>query len=166
MEVNGYKIEPYANLDNANLTGANLYKASLYKASLSFANLTGADLLDLPTWIWNMKLLLCDLYFKLEQEQAAAQSQGNEAEENVYDEYLLRQGYYYGDIHGGYKGEVNRRYISEEYEGFYNDEFWKSYDDGYEDYYDDCYGDCNDMDNDGRTWDDYDRDGDGLYESP
>ncbi len=35
-----------------------------------------------------------------------------------------------------------------------------------QDYYDDgpCIGDCNDMDNDGRTWDDYDADGDGLYE--
>ena len=29
-----------------------------------------------------------------------------------------------------------------------------------------CYGDCNDMDNDGRTWDDYEADGDGRYESP
>lgn len=28
-----------------------------------------------------------------------------------------------------------------------------------------CIGDCNDMDNDGRTWNDVDRDGDGLYES-
>ena len=28
-----------------------------------------------------------------------------------------------------------------------------------------CYGDCNDMDNDGRTWDDYDGDGDGRYET-
>jgi hypothetical protein len=36
-----------------------------------------------------------------------------------------------------------------------------------QDYYDDgpCYGDCYDMDNDGYTWDDYDADGDGLYES-
>jgi hypothetical protein len=34
-----------------------------------------------------------------------------------------------------------------------------------EDYYEPCYGDCYDMDFDGRTWDDYDADGDGLYES-
>lgn len=34
-----------------------------------------------------------------------------------------------------------------------------------EDYYEPCYGDCYDMDSDGRTWDDYDADGDGLYES-
>ena len=27
-----------------------------------------------------------------------------------------------------------------------------------------CYGDCTDMDNDGRTWDDVDADGDGRYE--
>jgi len=26
-----------------------------------------------------------------------------------------------------------------------------------------CIGDCNDMDNDGRTWNDVDRDGDGFY---
>jgi hypothetical protein len=30
----------------------------------------------------------------------------------------------------------------------------------------DCVGDCNDMDGDGRTWDDVDADGDGNYESP
>ena len=29
-----------------------------------------------------------------------------------------------------------------------------------------CIGDCNDMDGDGRTWNDIDGDGDGLYESP
>jgi hypothetical protein len=35
-----------------------------------------------------------------------------------------------------------------------------------QDYHDDgpCYGDCTDMDNDGRTWDDVDADGDGRYE--
>ena len=35
--------------------------------------------------------------------------------------------------------------------------------DGSED--DRCIGDCNDMDGDGRTWNDVDADGDGLYES-
>ena len=29
-----------------------------------------------------------------------------------------------------------------------------------------CDGDCYDMDNDGRTWNDVDADGDGLYETP
>ena len=29
-----------------------------------------------------------------------------------------------------------------------------------------CEGDCNDMDNDGRTWNDVDSDGDGIYETP
>lgn len=29
-----------------------------------------------------------------------------------------------------------------------------------------CAGDCNDMDHDGRTYNDVDADGDGLYESP
>lgn len=32
--------------------------------------------------------------------------------------------------------------------------------------FDSCVGDCTDMDNDGRTWDDVDADGDGLYETP
>lgn len=34
-----------------------------------------------------------------------------------------------------------------------------------EPYVDSCIGDCYDMDNDGRTWNDIDRDGDGRYES-
>jgi hypothetical protein len=34
---------------------------------------------------------------------------------------------------------------------------------GFDDY---CDGDCYDMDNDGRTWNDVDADGDGLYETP
>ena len=32
--------------------------------------------------------------------------------------------------------------------------------------YDTCVADCTDMDNDGRTWDDVDADGDGVYETP
>ncbi|CAB4138900.1 Pentapeptide repeat [uncultured Caudovirales phage] len=54
MEVNGYKIEPWAklsganlsgaNLSGANLSGANLYGANLYGAKLSGANLYGAKL--------------------------------------------------------------------------------------------------------------------------
>jgi hypothetical protein len=40
--------------------------------------------------------------------------------------------------------------------------WWIELDPGSEDR---CIGDCNDMDNDGRTWNDVDRDGDGLYES-
>ena len=43
----------------------------------------------------------------------------------------------------------------------YGDDYWPDPDDG-SNY---CDGDCNDMDNDGRTWDDVDRDGDGLYET-
>ena len=42
MEVNGYTIEPGANLQGANLTGANLEGANLFGANLSIANLTGA----------------------------------------------------------------------------------------------------------------------------
>lgn len=39
-------------------------------------------------------------------------------------------------------------------------------DDIYGDYESQCVGDCNDMDNDGRTWNDVDADNDGIYESP
>jgi len=42
-------------------------------------------------------------------------------------------------------------------------EHWEPYDPSYGE--DRCIGDCNDMDGDGRTWNDEDRDGDGLYES-
>lgn len=57
--------------------------------------------------------------------------------------------------------------------GYVNDDDYPSDDDsGYDDTYidddgvDSCVGDCNDMDNDGRTWDDVDADHDGLYETP
>ena len=44
MEVNGYTIEPGADLAEADLTGANLSGADLRGANLSGANVTGADL--------------------------------------------------------------------------------------------------------------------------
>ncbi len=44
MEVNGYTIEPGANLQGANLTGANLFGADLSIANLQGANLRGANL--------------------------------------------------------------------------------------------------------------------------
>jgi len=44
MIVNGYKIEPGANLSYANLSYANLSSANLYGANLTGADLTGADL--------------------------------------------------------------------------------------------------------------------------
>ena len=51
MIINGYTIEPYADLSDANLSGAdlrgaNLYGADLSGANLSRANLGGADLSD------------------------------------------------------------------------------------------------------------------------
>ena len=52
--------------------------------------------------------------------------------------------------------------------GDYQDDYG-DYQDDYGDYggFDDyCEGDCYDMDNDGRTWNDVDADGDGLYETP
>ncbi|MDB3972865.1 pentapeptide repeat-containing protein [Gammaproteobacteria bacterium] len=42
--INGYKIEPFANLEGANLRGANLYFAVLYGADLEGANLQAAVL--------------------------------------------------------------------------------------------------------------------------
>ena len=44
MKVNGYEIEPYANLQNANLKGADLKGANLWGADLQDANLRGANL--------------------------------------------------------------------------------------------------------------------------
>ena len=42
VEVNGYKIEPGADLSGADLSGANLTGANLTGANLTGANLTGA----------------------------------------------------------------------------------------------------------------------------
>ena len=44
MVINGYKIEPFANLRGANLRGANLYEADLRGANLYGADLEGANL--------------------------------------------------------------------------------------------------------------------------
>ena len=44
VEVNGYTIEPGADLRRANLRGADLRKANLTEANLYEANLTGANL--------------------------------------------------------------------------------------------------------------------------
>jgi len=44
MIVNGYKIEPNANLSNAKLSDADLSYAKLYSADLSGAKLSGANL--------------------------------------------------------------------------------------------------------------------------
>jgi len=46
MEVNGYKIEPGANLESAYLTGANLRGADPTGANLSGADLEGAIMPD------------------------------------------------------------------------------------------------------------------------
>ena len=43
MQVNGYTIEPGANLEGANLEEANLEEAVLADANLSGANLGGAN---------------------------------------------------------------------------------------------------------------------------
>ena len=54
MEVNGYKIEPGAQLAEADLSGANLTNANLVSADLRDANLEGANLT-------NAKLVSADL---------------------------------------------------------------------------------------------------------
>jgi len=46
MEVNGYKIEPGAELEDTNLSGANLRDANLSGANLRDANLEGARMPD------------------------------------------------------------------------------------------------------------------------
>jgi len=50
---------------------------------------------------------------------------------------------------------------------YVDDQFTDPYAEDFDDSYEDnrCIGDCNDMDGDGRTWNDVDRDGDGVYES-
>ena len=50
VEVNGYTIEPGANLEGADLSGANLYEANLSRADLSHADLSGADLTQAAIW--------------------------------------------------------------------------------------------------------------------
>jgi uncharacterized protein YjbI with pentapeptide repeats len=50
VEVNGYKIEPEANLREANLSGANLVGAFLVGADLSGANLDGAKAAEDTIW--------------------------------------------------------------------------------------------------------------------
>ncbi len=61
----------------------------------------------------------------------------------------------YQDDYGDYQDDY----------GDYQDDYQDDYGDygGFDDY---CEGDCYDMDNDGRTWNDVDADGDGLYETP
>ena len=46
MKVNGYTIEPKANLSWTDLSGANLFRADLSRANLSWANLSRANLSD------------------------------------------------------------------------------------------------------------------------
>jgi uncharacterized protein YjbI with pentapeptide repeats len=44
MNVNGYEIKPFANLEGADLRGADLWGADLVGANLTGADLTGANL--------------------------------------------------------------------------------------------------------------------------
>jgi hypothetical protein len=66
------------------------------------------------------------------------------------------------DDYGSDDGDI----YDDDYGDVYDDDYGDVYDDDYGDDYESCVGDCNDMDNDGRTWDDIDGDGDGRYESP
>jgi uncharacterized protein YjbI with pentapeptide repeats len=50
VEVNGYTIEPGANLTGANLEGADLHGANLVDANLTGANLTGVR--TNPSTVW------------------------------------------------------------------------------------------------------------------
>ena len=118
VEVNGYKIEPGANLSGANLTYANLSNADLSNANLTSANLSSTIL-----------------------------SSANLSNANMTDSYR--------NVVPPKKSPTNRD----------GDDYEDNYENDYGDNYESCVGDCNDMDNDGRTWDDIDGDGDGRYES-
>jgi len=50
VEVNGYTIEPGANLEGANFAGASLTRANLEGAWLKGANLKGARASESTTW--------------------------------------------------------------------------------------------------------------------
>ena len=60
MEVNGHKIQPFANLSEANLYGADLSGANLYGANLSEANLSEANLYKAN--LYKANLYGADLY--------------------------------------------------------------------------------------------------------
>ena len=143
--VNGYKIQPGADLrgadlrgadlTGADLTGADLTSANLTEANLTEANLTDANFTDANLKganVWGATLPNGSLVPRL----TTAVTVIPQNQSPSYDD---------GDDYGG------------NYENDYGDDY------GYD--YEPCYGDCNDMDNDGRTWDDYDADGDGRYET-
>jgi uncharacterized protein YjbI with pentapeptide repeats len=60
MKINGYEIEPHADLYNANLSGADLHGADLYSVDLRHADLRYANLRD--TDLRSANLRNADLY--------------------------------------------------------------------------------------------------------
>ena len=50
VEVNGYTIEPGANLEGANLEGVDLFKVHLQGADLAGADLAGAEADEYTVW--------------------------------------------------------------------------------------------------------------------
>ena len=175
----------YANLTNANLFNADLLGVNLISANLSLnlcaaklsnnqlasANLFGAYLWyfgDGHQYYGRPPITYEEL--RLGYQHWPKNLTG--ADQTDLDTWFWNQKIHFCDLYfkartysePPSKNGFNSNDRSEEY---YDDEYEEFYDDGDEEYYDDpCYGDCNDMDNDGRTWDDYDGDGDGLYESP
>jgi uncharacterized protein YjbI with pentapeptide repeats len=144
-------------LGNATLTGANLHFANMNNANLAGANLTGANLTGADLFatdlsraiLLNADLAYADLYLAKNANLRGANLRGttmpNGSEWRIPTPSVT----------------VIPRTQSPRYEG--GDDKLYIEDDGED--YEPCYGDCNDMDNDGRTWDDYDADGDGRYET-
>jgi hypothetical protein len=164
-----------ASLENANGRNVNLSGANLYNSYLSYANLSGANLTNAYLGWANLtytKLVSANLFHAnfanaLLRETYIRSAKNLEEADNV----------------DGTLSDLKRRYVVTiptypvqngggcDYDCLYGDDPEPPApgigNDSENDYgFDDgpCIGDCNDMDGDGRTWDDFDADGDGLYE--
>ena len=133
--VNGYKIEPYANLTGAKLSDTKLIRVDLYHANLTDADLRGANL------------------------SGANLATANLTYANLTNTKMIGTKLFGAKLTGAYQTFTPQNQTPN-YEP--DDD---SVEDDYVEDYETCIGDCNDMDNDGRTWDDIDGDGDGRYES-
>jgi uncharacterized protein YjbI with pentapeptide repeats len=145
-------------LTGADLSGATLRYARLARANLSKTNLTNADMMDASLEDANLENANLEYSNLIGTNLSGANMTGVRL--GGSSRYLppitptRPQSNYSPDYLEGDDPEPPRPGIGNDSENDYG------YDDG------PCIGDCNDMDGDGRTSDDIDRDGDGLYESP
>jgi uncharacterized protein YjbI with pentapeptide repeats len=140
-----------AKLSNSNLLNAYMWGSDLSYADLSSANLSGANLTKtvlLGANFYKTDLtktnVTCSMIIRDAKNLSTAKSTSM---------FTLKSCNFVGD-------SDNNSYSDEDGYGNSTDYGDDSSPDDY------CRNDCNDMDNDGRTWDDYDADGDGLYETP